>query len=448
MRYIFLLLLLTMFSEAHASLYNHNTLSISDIKSSYGINAYLLKSPSSIIVFDITIKDSGYAHDPYKKQGLANVIAYILKHCDTKQMSNTEIQKKLALLGAYIKYEVEADHFYIQIHCLPNVLHEVLTLLNYKLFSYTLTEELLEYAKTHIKLENELKIQSMDVNHLFISNIITNILTKHPYLNNPFGIYTTIDHNSVDNISLKDIKKYLSNNINRINNSINVFGSIKRSELSKTLDKYIIEFPLISNKSSSTITDKSFTNILKSHPSILNIKNPDKNDRSLIYILLPEKNPSDAKYYPTQIIRYMLTSGILDTCSNHIFPDDFQHIPSLIPLWYGMEHIDIFPLYFTTMIKDAQTYTDAIINIFNYLKDLEFSAQTLKDIKVNIINTLLTDIEQPEKSIALLRFIQNNNLGTFFIEDFINGINNTTAQEIKDTLEDIVTENQFMIIII
>ncbi|ETO91209.1 MAG: hypothetical protein P857_699 [Candidatus Xenolissoclinum pacificiensis L6] len=446
--FFFISILWFLHVPAYSSVYNARTLTVHEVVSSYGIKSALLQVKNDVFtVFDISMLNAGYAYDPVDKQGLANISAYILRTCDTKQMTNLEIQQRLSMLGAYFSYEVGIDRVSVQVHCLSEHLNEVLLLLNYKLFHHIVTDEILQYAKQHVKTTRNLQLHNFDPQYLLSTQLFGSFFTEHPYASKPFGVVLKgKNQDSIDNISVQDVRAYFSNNINRVNSIISVFGSITKSELIKILDKYMLELPLALEKRPKKIRNIMFHEVDNISDRIsLKVDGAHNTERALVYVLTEQVSPTDASYYPMYIIYYILKSRVLDTCILNILPQGFREIPTLYSLQYNMRYSDMLALYFSTTLSNLYEYIDITENVLKLLDQTVISVPILKDLKISIVNSFLTSLEDPKNTIYLLRFMQEHKLGTFFIEDFLNGINNTTVEEINSVFRSL-TKDKFTMV--
>ena len=215
-----------------------------------GIKVYGIESKEiPLVKFNISLS-GGHWLDPINKPGVANLLAELMME-GTANHSPEELEEAIALLGATIKINSNAEDISISASCLAKNFQSTVSLIEEMILEprWDTTEF------NRLKKAVEMEIVKKDAD---ITSIAGRVFYKLVYGDeNSMGIPSIGTLESINKISLDDLKHYYSINISPSVTNINVVGYVTNKEVLKAFesldskwkkfDVKLPEFPILKN---------------------------------------------------------------------------------------------------------------------------------------------------------------------------------------------------------
>ena len=206
-----------------------NLPSLSKFTLSNGIDVYFVNKNDLPIVRINFLLYSGSCIDPEKLKGLANLTAMCIDE-GAGGLSAIELADELEMLGTHISINADDDVIQLSMQTLIGNFKPALKLFSKVVTSPNLSET--EYEKQKRKLVTTLLQLKDDPDYLADTSFQHIIYGKsHPYANPTLGF-----KESVDKITISDLKSFYKNNFAPRNSTIIVTGSITEKELKLYLE--------------------------------------------------------------------------------------------------------------------------------------------------------------------------------------------------------------------
>ena len=224
-----------------------NLPALSKFTLSNGINVYLINKTDLPIVRINLLLYCGSRIDPEKLNGLANLTAMCIDE-GAGGLTAIELADELETLGTHISISTDDDVIQLSMQTLKDNFKPALKLFSKVVVSPNLSET--EFEKQRRKLITTLLQLKDDPDYLADISFQHIIFGKsHPYRNPTLGI-----KESVEKISLSDLKEFYMNSFSSGNSSIIVAGSISEPELKSYLEN---EFGKWNSKTKSILFNES-----------------------------------------------------------------------------------------------------------------------------------------------------------------------------------------------
>ena len=224
-----------------------NLPTLSKFTLSNGINTYLINKTDLPIVRINLLLYCGSRIDPEKLNGLANLTAMCIDE-GAGGLTAIELADELETLGTHISISTDDDVIQLSMQTLKDNFKAALKLFSKVVVSPNLSET--EFEKQRRKLITTLLQLKDDPDYLADISFQHIIFGKsHPYRNPTLGI-----KESVEKISLSDLKEFYMNCFSSVNSSIIVAGSISEPELKSYLEN---EFGKWNSKTKSILFNES-----------------------------------------------------------------------------------------------------------------------------------------------------------------------------------------------
>ncbi|WP_120497788.1 pitrilysin family protein [Kiloniella sp. EL199] len=202
---------------------------ITEVTSPGGIKAWLIEDHSNPIISMKFAFTGGSSVDPDGKEGLANLVAATIDE-GAGDLDSQAFQAKLNDSSISLGFDAGREFFSGELVTLKKHMAEAFGLLNLSLTAPRFDSEPVERIRTQISLV--LKQRQDDPGYKAQSTLRDLYYPSHVYGRPNDG---TLD--SLQNIAVSDMKKYLRENIARDNITVAVVGDIDAVELGQLLDQ-------------------------------------------------------------------------------------------------------------------------------------------------------------------------------------------------------------------
>ncbi|MCF7832967.1 MAG: insulinase family protein [Candidatus Marinimicrobia bacterium] len=258
-----------------------------------GIKVYgVLHDELPLVSYELIIR-GGHLLDSIVKPGVANLVASLMNE-GTKNKTPEELEEEIDFLGASIQVQSGRESMVIAGNCLARNFEKTIDLVEEILLEPRWDEEEFELAKT--RLINGIKRSKANAD-----NVAAETFNKLLYgENHIYGIPTVGTVESVENITIDDLKAYYEANVSPSVASFEIAGAVSPSRVKKALvdleakwevkDVVIPEFDLPAPITKSAVY---FVDIPGSKQSALRVGN-----------ICMKRN--DADYYPAYVMNYQL----------------------------------------------------------------------------------------------------------------------------------------------
>ncbi|MEO9484497.1 MAG: pitrilysin family protein [Ekhidna sp.] len=180
-----------------------------------------------LVYFDITLK-GGHYHDPINKSGVADLLADLMTE-GTQTKTPAELEEAIGLLGASIRMFAGSEDVTISASCLARNFDETFKLVQEILLQPRWDEK--EFARLKQSLSTRLKGREASP-----TAIASTVYNKLLYGEDHIMAYSTIGTSqTVENITLDDLKNYYQANFSPSVASFHVAGSMSQSDVMNQL---------------------------------------------------------------------------------------------------------------------------------------------------------------------------------------------------------------------
>ena len=260
---------------------------------SNGMKAYgVLHNELPLVSYELIIR-GGHLLDSIDKPGVANLTAQLMNE-GTKNKTPEELEEEIEFLGASINVHSGRESFIISGNCLARNFEKTIDLVEEILLEPRWDEEEFELAKT--RLINGIKRSKADANNV-ASRTFAKLLYGEDHI---YGIPTSGTEESVESITLDDLKAYYAANISPTVASFEIAGDISPARVEKALasiaenwEKKEVDIPVYELPAPLTESKVYFVDIPGAKQSALRVGN-----------LSMKRNDKD--YYPAYVMNYQL----------------------------------------------------------------------------------------------------------------------------------------------
>lgn len=200
-----------------------------------GMRLLMLSNQETPVVRGYLLIRTGAMYEPADKLGLAQIMATLLRTGGTKSLKSSEINERLANLGAKIQSSIKRESAAVSFQCLAEDLDEVLAILFEMLREPAFEEEKFKLAKLQlleeIRRQNDrpAKIASREFNKIIYGS--DSIWSRTPSLK------------SVRSITRQDVQAFYQRFIGPNRIIFSVSGDIKKSNFIQKIEKLSQNWP-------------------------------------------------------------------------------------------------------------------------------------------------------------------------------------------------------------
>lgn len=178
------------------------------------------------------ILNAGSKYDPADKNGLAYLTSLAIDE-GVEGLGALELSDEFDVLGTNFSIITDNDSIQINLQCLSEYFRRSLELFSKVIISPSFNEE--EFLREKKKLLTRI-IQSKDEPDYLADQIFDNIIFTN---SNPYSFPVMGYEDTVNSITLNDVKQYYTKFFSPYNSVLVVAGNIKKQELFALLEKYL-----------------------------------------------------------------------------------------------------------------------------------------------------------------------------------------------------------------
>lgn len=245
-----------------------------------------------LVNFSMVI-EGGHLLDTKDKNGVANIMSDIMME-GTATKTPEELEEAIELLGASINMYTSRESIVVQGSTLKRNFDKTIALLQEILLEPRWDEE--EFGRIVTSVENGIKRSDANPNAI-ASRVYNKVLYGEDH---PFAMPTSGTIESVENITIDDLKSYYNKNFSPSVSRFHVVGDITESEALAALDGLEenwaakeVEIPTFEVSNDRDNASLYFVDVPNAKQSVINIG----------YISMPR---TDADFYPAEVMNYKL----------------------------------------------------------------------------------------------------------------------------------------------
>jgi len=398
-----------------------------------GINVYGIEhNELPLVNFSLTIR-GGMLCDDIDKIGVANLMTDILMQ-GTKNKTPIELEEAIDELGASISMFTSKEAIVIQANCLSSRFNE----------TYNLVEEILfepRWDETEFERVKNETIEAINRNNSNPTIVASNVFSKILYGEDNIlcnSTYGTV--NSVESITVNDLKNFYAANYSPDVTSIAIVGDINEKDavaafksLELRWERKEVEFKDYPFPSASETPTLYFVDFPDAKQSVIKIGN-----LSLAY--------TDENYYPVQVMNYKL-GGNFNSYVNMILREEKGFTYGARTSFSGT----LYPGYFSasSSVRSNATFESAQIFIDQMNKYREGISE--KDLQFTK-NALIKSNARRFETLGALRGMLNNiatyNLPFDYVKNHEEIVRNMTLEDHKQLSNDFIDPNVMTYIIV
>lgn len=268
------------------------------------IKAYLLEDKANPIVsMNFVFRNAGYVSDDENRQGLAKLVAALLKEGAGKY-DRQEIKEMLAVNAIDIKFKAEKDDFSILMKTTKANLDKTIKLLSLMLFQPRFDEE--DILRIKAKFYEEIKKQEEFPTKVVEQEFAREVFSNHPYERNSLGI-----KDNIKQISQKDLFTFVKNSFSKDNLLAGIAGDISSKETEKILDELFGQLPQKGKIKFVRNAEVDFTKASK--------KSSKEMAQNIALLAMPSVGRNHADFYPLFVANHIFGgSGLGSKLSQEI----------------------------------------------------------------------------------------------------------------------------------
>ncbi|GGZ55389.1 hypothetical protein GCM10008088_16200 [Mesonia mobilis] len=330
----------------------------------------------------------------------------------TKSMSKEEFNEKVDFLGASVGYGSESAYA----SSLSKFFPEVMELMADGLLNPLFTEEEFQDQKDRV-------LEGLKAGKKSVSNIASNVSRKLAFGgNHPYGEFETEE--SVNNVTLKDVKTYYNNFISPKNAYLVVVGDVDDSDVKKLAKKYLGDWAESTPPSAALpavpkvqYTQVNFIDVPNAVQSELRVQNT------------VELKMADEDYFPVLVANQIL-GGSFGSYLNMNLREEHGYT-------YGARSYtgtDKYVSRFSASASVRNAVTDSAIvetlKEINRIKTEKVDFEDLNNAKNKFAGDFVLKLESPSTIANYALNIETNDLPKDFYETFLKKINAVTQDDI------------------
>ena len=371
--------------------------------------------------------------DPNGKRGVAYLNARLMTE-GTARKTAEELESAIGMLGASISVSSGLDNTSISVSCLAKNFDKVMELVE----EVILEPRFDEVALSRIKSQAKSTILQNSTNP---SNIASNTRNKLVYgENSPLAVASMGTAESIDAVTIDDIKSFHKSYISPAGANLNIVGNIDKTVSEQKIASLVSKW----TGQSVTITEPTIGVPAKGN-TIYFVDNPGVT-QSMILIGKTGVPMNHPDYYPSIIANYRLGSG-----SQGLL---FEYLRLQRGYTYGASSSFSSGKYingFSASSSVQGTKTKESMEVFadllgNYAQ--RFDQKMLDDTRNSMTRAMASSFETLGSLLNMLSNISNYDLPVDYVKQNEQTLNNITVDQIKEVINKRINLNDMVIVVV
>ena len=398
------------------------------------VNVYLIEQRElPIIQFNIRI-DGGQLFEVNEKAGVSNLLADIMTR-GTESKTAAELEEEIALLGANISVNSGRQYFTISGNTLTRNFQSTMSIVEEILLEPRWDEREFDLAKQSVL--SQIAQQQSNPN-----SIATNEFNKILYgEDNIRSISILGTAESVESITINDLKDYYNSYLTPSLANIHVAGSVTGGEVTRSLlsliarwDDEDVELPTFEEPQASEESVLFFYDVPNSAQSVLRIG----------YVALAE---TDEDYYPASVMNYILGGGGFASRLTQQLREGQGYTYGIGSGFSGSNLPGPFTI--SSSVRSNVTY-ESIALIKEILEEYPdtFSEQDLENTKSFLIKSNARAFETLGAKLGIIESMSANNWTADYITERQQVVRDMTREEISRLAEQYANSDRMIYVVV
>lgn len=235
---------------------------------------------------------AGHSRETKEKSGVANLLSDVLNE-STENYTSEEMTAELEKIGSSIRVYTDREEIAVVVFSLKKNLARTMELLEEKILHPKFSEEEFETLKGQT-------IAGIENNETRASSIASNVFNKLLYGEHIFSVPVSGTKESVQGITLEDVKEFYKNNITPSGAKLVVVGKVNKEEV----DKSVSFLTSMKGAEISKIEYPELPKVDKTKIYFVDKEGAPQSEIRIGYLALPYD--SDGEFYRAQLMNYPL----------------------------------------------------------------------------------------------------------------------------------------------
>ena len=387
-----------------------------------------------LVNFSITIK-GGMLLDNINKPGVASFNAQLMNE-GTALRTPEQLQEDLAVLGASVSVSAGTESTTINGSTLLRNFPEVM-----KIVEEMITQPRFDEEK--FALIKERALASLRQNQMSPTFVGQDVALKLLYGKESILRYymsgRTIE--SINSITIDDVKAYYALAISPVNASFNFVGNISQPQLMKLLA------PLAESWKGNAVEIPAIDNTQKNYPSrLLFVDFPNAPQSYIFIIKTTGANMASPDSYPLIIANY----GLGDTASSELFRVlrlQYGYTYGAYSSASGANFTNVFVAYSNVQSTATKHSLELFKEIISDYPDKILDEAKLEKNRNTMLQANTRAYETPSQLLNVLNNISNYGLPFDYVKQRENTLRNITLQQVRDVYNKYINENELIYVV-
>lgn len=374
--------------------------------------------------------DGGQLVEQMDKVGMANILAQMLTS-GTKNKTPEELENAIKQIGASIRVEANKEDISIKVNTLAKNYYQAMDLVKEILLEPRWDEK--EF--TLIKQQTISQILQQEANP---RSVAANIFNKLIYGDDNIRSKNILGNkDSVDAISLKDLKTFYQKNISPNQTRVHVVGAINKKSVVKSLSELKAHWP------SFKVTIPSLALPIKPEQSKVYFYDIPGAKQTVVNIGYSALAATDKDYYPATIMNYILGGGSFASQLTQKLRESKGYTYGIFSSFFGTKDPGPFKVF--SQIRSNVTLESAELIkeiIGNYAKN--YSQQDLTTSKSFLIKSNARAFETANAKLGLLHNISKYDWPLDYVKQREQTVKNITVDNVKALADKYLNPNHMV----
>jgi zinc protease len=377
---------------------------------------------------------AGHVFDPIEKAGLAAITAEMFKE-STIHHAGEVLSQALSNMGSRIDVNANANEIVFSINSMVKNLDSTLAIFKEIFFTPIMDQD--EFGKVKNQMLQNIDNQKMQASAV-ASNSYNQLLygSKHIFSTPVIGT-----SESVDKITIEDVRSYFEKYFSPNNSTLVVVGQIKQDDILKKLD-FLNEWK---NKNINFPIEKEIPSVDKTKIYFYHKENAPQSELRIGYVALPFDAYGD--FYNCQLMNFIL-GGTFNSRINLNLREDKGYTYGARSSFNGSRYKGPFTV--SAGVK-ANTTDSSLVEIFKEIK--KYKKNGITDEELNYTKNSITlaealKYETNGQKAGFLKRIVEYNLEKDYLEKQKNIVKSATKTSINTTANKYLTDDKMIIVVV
>jgi len=433
-RFIAILVLLLFSFESFAS-----SAKIQNVETKLNTNIWLIEDNSlPIISFKIAFRHAGSAYEPIGKSGTSNLLSNMLNKGAGKY-SNLELKKILEDNAIYINFTLDKDNLYANLSTLKENKDKA-----FEILSLMLTKPLFD-KKTFIRVKSQaldsVKKKMEKPNYIADLRWIEESFAGHQY-----GLPTRGYPETIENITIDDLKKFMNEHISLSNAVMSIVGNISKSETTSLFNQYLSKLPVTPVEAKKT--DCPGIAYIRQLPEGRTIHIKKDIPQSVVIFGTNGISYADKDFYAAHIMNYILGGGGFESRLMNEIREKRGLAYSVYSFLTTMSYTSLLKGGLGTRNEKLDEALDVLKAEFKKMQKNGITSDELNSAKSYLTGSFHIHLDSNQKLVDFISFIQLEELGIDFMAKRNNYINKVSLEDVNRVAKRLLNPEDLIITIV